>query len=41
MHELQIAWLNEQVPQPREQLLAEIDFLMQAIIKGASMSGKN
>ena len=29
MHELQIAWLNQQVPQQREVLVAEIDYLTQ------------
>lgn len=37
MHELQIAWLNGQVPQAREELVAEINFLMQAMIKGVAI----
>ena len=37
MHELQIAWLNQQVPQQREVLVAEIDYLMQIMMKGVSV----
>ena len=37
MHELQIAWLNQQVPQQREVLVAEIDYLMQIMMKGAAV----
>ena len=37
MHELQIAWLNQQVPQQREVLVAEIDYLMQIMIKGTAI----
>jgi hypothetical protein len=37
MHELQIAWLNQQVPQQREVLVAEIDYLMQIMIKGVTV----
>ena len=40
MHELQIAWLNQQVPQQREVLVAEIDFLLQTMLKGAVNIGK-
>ncbi len=34
MHELQIAWLNKQVPQEKEILVEEIAFLMNTLIKG-------
>ena len=37
MHELQIAWLNQQVPQQREVLVVEIDYLMQVMIKGVAV----
>ena len=34
MHELQIAWLNKQVPQEKEILVEEMTFLMNSLIKG-------
>ena len=34
MHELQIAWLNKQVPQEKEILVEEMTFLMNTLIKG-------
>ncbi len=37
MHELQIAWLNKQVPQERKVLLEEMDFLVTALMKGAAI----
>lgn len=37
MHELQIAWLHAAVPQAREELVAEIRFLIEAMLKGAAV----
>lgn len=34
MHELQIAWLNKQIPQEKAVLVEEITFLMNTMIKG-------
>lgn len=34
MHELQIAWLNKQIPQEKAVLVEEISFLMDIMIKG-------
>ncbi|PTQ90453.1 TetR/AcrR family transcriptional regulator [Agitococcus lubricus] len=38
MHELQIAWLNQQVPQERGLLLAEMAFILQAMMRGVQFS---
>ena len=38
MHELQIAWLHQQVPQTVESLVADMDFLIQAMLVGVATS---
>lgn len=37
MHELQIAWLHQAVPQARHELSAEVHFLIQALMKGSAL----
>ena len=38
MHELQIAWLHQQVPQTLESLVADMEFLIQAMLVGVATS---